>query len=57
MRGRSRKFHYYLDNPEALRSFDRAGGRSGDLDFDTIRRNREKRYCDINNPNRDDSGR
>lgn len=55
MRGRNPgEFHYYLDNPEALRLLIAAGATPEDLQFDEVRRNREKRYCDLNNPSRTD---
>jgi hypothetical protein len=53
MRGKNPgEFHYYLDNPEALRLLVARGANPEDLEFDEVRRNREKRYCDINNPSR-----
>jgi hypothetical protein len=51
MRGKNPgEFHYYLDNPRALSLLVAAGASADDLAFDEIRRNREKRYCDVNNP-------
>ena len=46
------EFHYYLDNPEALHHLVNHGADSDDLEFEEVRRNREKRYCDVNNPKR-----
>src|ERR1043165_3219193 len=46
------EFHYYLDNPEALNLLVAHGAIPEDLEFDEVRRNREKRYCDVNNPKR-----
>src|SRR5260370_29393072 len=45
------EFHYYLDNPEALNLLVANGAKPEDLEFQEVRRNREKRYCDANNPN------
>ncbi len=51
MRGKNPgEFHYYLDNPEALRLLVARGASQVDLEFDELRRNREKRYCDVNDP-------
>jgi len=51
MRGRNPgEFHYYLDQPAALDLLVQRGVDSSSLDFEGVRRNREKRYCDINNP-------
>jgi len=44
------EFHYYLDNPEALNLLVANGAKPGDLEFEEVRRNRQKRYCDVNNP-------
>src|SRR5882724_8173422 len=44
------EFHYYLDNPEALNLLIAHGAIPEDLEFEEVRRNREKRYCDVNNP-------
>jgi hypothetical protein len=53
MRGKNPgEFHYYLDNPEALRLLVAHGADPADLDFEEVRRNKEKRYCDVNNPSR-----
>src|SRR5207253_10868074 len=53
MRGKNPgEFHYYLDNPEALHLLVAHGAVAEDLEFDEVRRNREKRYCDVNNPHR-----
>jgi hypothetical protein len=46
------EFHYYLDNPEALNLLVAHGANAQDLEFDEVRRNRDKRYCDVNNPKR-----
>ncbi len=45
------EFHYYLDNTEALNLLVASGATPADLEFQEARRNREKRYCDVNNPN------
>jgi|ERR1043165_2000036 hypothetical protein len=51
MRGKNPgEFHYYLDNPEALNLLVGRGAVPEDLEFEEVRRNREKRYCDVNNP-------
>lgn len=51
MRGKNPgEFHYYLDNTEALKLLVAGGADADDLEFDEARRNREKSYCDINNP-------
>lgn len=53
MRGKNPgEFHYYLDNPEALNLLIAYGATPQDLEFEDVRRNREKRYCDVNNPKR-----
>ena len=44
------EFHYYLDNPEALNLLVANGAKPEDLEFEEVRRNRQKRYCDVNNP-------
>ena len=44
------EFHYYLDNTEALNLLIANGAKHEDLEFQEVRRNREKRYCDVNNP-------
>lgn len=51
MKGRTPgEFHYYLDNVAALNHLVEAGVEAEQLDFEEVRRNREKRYCDINDP-------
>lgn len=51
MRGKNPgEFQYYLDNTEALNLLVAHGATSSELQYDEVRRNREKRYCDINNP-------
>lgn len=53
MRGKNPgEFHYYLDNTAALHLLVDYGTTPDDLQFEEVRRNREKRYCDVNNPNR-----
>lgn len=53
MRGKNPgEFHYYLDNPEALNLLIAHSATPQDLEFEDVRRNREKRYCDVNNPKR-----
>ena len=53
MRGKNPgEFHYYLDNPEALRLLVVHGADPEGLEFDEVNRNREKRYCDVNDPTR-----
>src|SRR5207302_313701 len=53
MRGKNPgEFHYYLDNTEALNLLLDQNVDSKTLDFEEVRRNREKRYCDTNNPHR-----
>src|SRR5689334_7009131 len=53
MRGKNPgEFHYYLDNTEALKLLVAHGANQDDLTFDEIHRNREKRYSDVNNPQR-----
>jgi hypothetical protein len=44
------EFHYYLDKADALDLLVAAEVPSNNLDFIEVRRNREKAYCDINNP-------
>jgi len=44
------EFHYYLDNPEALKLLVANGAKPEELEFEEVRRNRQKRYCDVNNP-------
>jgi len=53
MRGKNPgEFHYYLDNVAALQLLIDRGAKAEDLEFDEVRRNRQKRYCDVNNPAR-----
>lgn len=53
MRGRNPgEFHYYLDNPAALDLLLDHGLEKESLEFEEVRRNREKAYCDVNNPAR-----
>lgn len=53
MRGKNpSEFYYYLDNPEALDLLVLNGVDRESLDFEEVRRNREKRYCDVNDPKR-----
>lgn len=53
MRGKNPgEFHYYLDNVEALNLLVAQGAAPADLEFTEVRRNREKRYCDVNDPRR-----
>lgn len=53
MRGKNpSEFYYYLDNTEALELLVLNGVDKDRLEFDEVRRNREKRYCDINDPKR-----
>lgn len=46
------EFHYYIDNSAALDLLVARGADARDLNFEEVRRNREKRYCDVNNPER-----
>lgn len=51
MRGKNPgEFHYYLDNPEALKLLVDHGVDRDSLEIEEVRRNREKAYCDVNNP-------
>lgn len=51
MRGKNpSEFYYYLDNPTALELLVSNGLDPESLEFDEVRRNREKRYCDVNDP-------
>lgn len=53
MRGRNpSEFHYYLDNTAALGLLLSRGVERESLEFDEVRRNREKAYCEINDPKR-----
>jgi hypothetical protein len=53
MRGKNPgEFHYYLDNTAALHLLVDHGADPGDLEFEEVRRNHEKGYCDVNNPKR-----
>src|ERR1051326_2070221 len=48
MRGKNPgEFHYYLDNPESLQLLVTHGANPEHLDFEEVRRNKEKRYCDV----------
>lgn len=52
MRGKNPgEFHYYLDSTAALDVLISSGVAADSLDREGVRRNREKAYCDINNPN------
>ena len=51
MRGKNPgEFHYYLDNEAALKLLVARGADASVLQFEEVRRNREKRYCDVNDP-------
>src|ERR1041385_4223402 len=51
MRGKNpSEFYYYLDNTEALELLVLSGVEREHLEVDEVRRNREKRYCDVNDP-------
>ena len=51
MRGKNPgEFHYYLDNVEALNLLVNRGADPADLEYEEVRRNREKRYSDVNDP-------
>jgi hypothetical protein len=53
MRGKNpSEFYYYLDNTEGLELLVSNGADREYLEFDEVRRNREKRYCDVNDPKR-----
>jgi hypothetical protein len=53
MRGKNpSEFYYYLDNTEGLDLLVVNGVERDRLEFDEVRRNREKRYCDANDPKR-----
>lgn len=53
MRGKNpSEFYYYLDSPEALELLVLNGVDRDRITFDEVRRNREKRYCDVNDPKR-----
>jgi hypothetical protein len=53
MRGRNPgEFHYYLDNTVALDLLVSSGVESDSLDREDVRRNKDKAYCDVNNPKR-----
>ena len=53
MRGKNpSEFYYYLDNTEGLELLVLHGVEKDRLEFDEVRRNREKRYCDVNDPKR-----
>jgi hypothetical protein len=44
------EFHYYLDNTRALDLLVEQGSVPEDLDYEGVRRNREKSYADIHDP-------
>lgn len=44
------EFHYYLDNTAALDLLIASGVEADSLERDEVRRNREKAYCNVNNP-------
>lgn len=44
------EFNYYLDNPAALKLIADRGVNAEGLAFEEVRRNREKRYSDVNDP-------
>jgi len=51
MRGKNPgEFHYYLDNPAALDLLVDNGVEPDSLEREEVRRNREKAYCNVNNP-------
>lgn len=51
MRGKNpSEFHYYLDNPAVLDLLTDHGVEPELLQREEVRRNREKAYCDVNNP-------
>src|SRR5437870_452282 len=51
MRGKNPgEFHYYLDNTASLHLLVDQGADPNDLEFEEVRRNREKAYCDVNSP-------
>lgn len=51
MRGKNPgEFHYYLDNTTALDLLVANGVEAESLEREEVRRNKEKAYCDINNP-------
>jgi hypothetical protein len=53
MRGRNAgEFHYYLDKTAALDLLVVSGVDPESLDRDEVRRNKEKAYCDVNDPKR-----
>jgi Replication-relaxation len=53
MRGKNpSEFYYYLDNPSALELLVANNVDRESLEFEEVRRNREKRYCDMNDPKR-----
>jgi hypothetical protein len=53
MRGKNpSEFYYYLDNPQALELLVLNVVERDRLEFEEVRRNREKRYCDVNDPKR-----
>lgn len=46
------EFHYYLDNTAALHLLVDQGADPQDLEFEEVSRNRQKAYCDVNDPRR-----
>jgi hypothetical protein len=51
MRGKNPgEFHYYLDNTAALELLIDSGVQPDSLEREEVRRNKEKAYCDVNNP-------
>jgi hypothetical protein len=51
MRGKNPgEFHYYLDNTAALDLLIASGVPAESLEREEVRRNKEKGYCDVNNP-------
>jgi hypothetical protein len=55
MRGKNpSEFYYYLENPAALELLVLNGVERDRLAFEEVRRNREKRYCDVNDPKRNE---
>jgi hypothetical protein len=47
------EFYYYLDNRVALDLLATAGVDPENLDYEKVRRNREKKYCEVNDPKRE----
>src|SRR5882762_10355841 len=49
MRGKNPgEFHYYLDNTAALELLLDHGANGSSLEFEEVRRNKQKAYCDVN---------